>query len=95
MNDKVFGTVNDHPLWAVYDCGTEIRGEIDIQGNCHRFHFTYLGEEDSLITGNFGALKISLGKLRKEAGRIIYPIKAGEKTYFFPYGIKKFKKAHD
>ena len=37
MNDKVFGHVGKHPLWAIYNCGTDIKGEIDVDGTYHEF----------------------------------------------------------
>ena len=30
MNDKVFGVVQNRPLWAIYNCGSDIEGEIDV-----------------------------------------------------------------
>jgi hypothetical protein len=39
MDDKMFGTIYGHPLWAIYHCGSEIEGQIDIQGTYHHFDF--------------------------------------------------------
>ncbi len=32
MNDKLFGHIKKHPLWAIYNCGSDIKGEIDVNG---------------------------------------------------------------
>ena len=41
MNDKVFGTVETNPIWAIYNCGSDIQGEMDINGKYHKFSFKY------------------------------------------------------
>ena len=54
MNDKVFGAVNGQPVWAIYNCGSDINGEIDIRGEFHTFEFVYHQKGDRVITGKFG-----------------------------------------
>jgi len=49
----------DHPLWAIYNCGSDINGEIDIYGTYHYFTFKYHRQADRIITGKFGLLKMS------------------------------------
>jgi hypothetical protein len=94
MNDKVFGTVKGHPIWAVYDCGAEIRGEIDIKGTYHGFHLTYPGDGDRIITGEFGSLKMALGRLEKKDRRVIYPVQVEEKAYSFSIRYEKIQGEH-
>jgi len=63
MNDKVFGTAGGHPLWAIYNCGTDINGEIDIKGTYRKFTYAYHKEGQRLITGTFGPLEMAMGKI--------------------------------
>ena len=63
MNDKVFGTVAGHPLWAIYNCGSDINGEMDVEGNYHKFAFEYTKGGDRKIVGNFGDNEMSLGEI--------------------------------
>ena len=34
MNDKLFGHVKKHPLWAIYNCGSDIKGTRSLSGTC-------------------------------------------------------------
>jgi hypothetical protein len=54
MNDKVFGHVKNNPLWAIYNCGSDIKGQIDVKGTYHKFDLRYHRGGDQKITGSFG-----------------------------------------
>jgi len=60
-NDRAFPRKagNGHPLWAIYNCGSDINGEIDIDGTYHYFAFKYRRQVDRIITGKVGPLKMS------------------------------------
>ena len=81
MNDKVFGTVNTSPLWAVYNCGSTIKGEIDIKGKYHSFNFTYQNKKSEIITGSFGSLKMSMGKIKKTKHGFLYEVYVNNKMH--------------
>lgn len=83
MDDKVFGTAGGHPLWARYNCGSDIAGKIDIGGAYHDLAFTYHREGEALITGTFGQLRLSMGRIEKVPGGLVYPVAAGETVYRF------------
>ena len=70
MDDKVFGTANAHPLWAIYNCGSDIAGAIDIGGTYHELTFAYHRDGDQLITGTFGGLSMAMRGIEKTADGI-------------------------
>jgi hypothetical protein len=94
MDDKVFGTVNGHPLWAVYNCGSDIKGKIDIKGTYHHFSFRYQNKPDRLIIGEFGPLKMALGNIQKMGREIIYQVFVGDKTYSFSIRYERIEDEH-
>ena len=83
MEDKVFGTINGHPLWAIYNCGSDINGKIEIKETYYNFHFQYGRQTDSLVTGDFGPLKMALGNIRKSGEKILYQVLVDDKEYTF------------
>jgi len=94
MNDKVFGTAGRHPLWAIYKCGMDIKGEIDIDGTYHTFAFTYHPKAERIVTGTFGMLKMALGQIKRTDGGFVYQVFAGEKEYRFSIRYEKVKDDH-
>jgi hypothetical protein len=94
MNDKVFGTVESRPLWAIYNCGSDIKGEIDIKGTYHKFNFQFQNEDDRKIIGSFGSLKMGLGKIEKKERKFIYHLFVGEKEYIFSIKYEKTEDEH-
>ena len=110
MNDKVFGTVNNHPIWAIYNCGTDINGEMDINGTYHSFGFQFtkddakgdakegdkkgVGCKDRQINGSFGRLKMSLGKIDRAEEGFIYHVFFGEQEHIFSIKYEKIKDGH-
>ena len=60
MNDKVFGTVGNNPIWAIYNCGSDIQGEMDIRGTYHSI--SPAGRESNY--GIFWLLQDGIGEYR-------------------------------
>jgi len=94
MDDKVFGTANASPLWAIYNCGTAIKGEIDINGTYHKFDFAYHNKGSKIITGTFGPLKMSMGKIKKTSKGILYQVFVGNKKHSFSIQYEKVQDDH-
>jgi hypothetical protein len=94
MNDKVFGTVDDHPLWAIYNCGSDIKGEMDVDGTYHTFSFEYHKEGDRKITGTFGSLPMALGDIDKTDGGFLYHIFIGEEEFTFSIRYEELEDEH-
>ena len=94
MNDKVFGTVDGHPLWALYDCGTDIKGEMDVNGEYVPFHFDYTKKGDRKIVGTFGEQEMSLGEIEKTDEGFVYHVFVGEKETTFSIRYEEFKGGH-
>ncbi|MBW1983146.1 MAG: hypothetical protein JRI53_00370 [Deltaproteobacteria bacterium] len=94
MNDKVFGTANTSPLWAIYNCGTAIKGEIDIKGTYHSFDFAYHNKGGKIITGTFGPLKMSMGKIKKTSKGILYQVFVDNKKHAFSIQYEKVQNGH-
>jgi len=94
MNDKVFGTVAGHPLWAIYNCGTDIKGQMDIDGTYLPFNFEYKTKGDRKIVGTFGDEEMSLGEVEKTEGGFVYHVFVGEKEHIFKIRYEKFKGGH-
>lgn len=94
MNDKVFGTVENHPIWAVYNCGTAINGEMDINGVYQPFEFQYAKDPDRRITGTFGPLKMALGKIDPADGKFTYQVLIGDREVVFSIRYETIKDGH-
>jgi len=94
MDDKVFGTANDHPLWANYNCGSDIAGAIDIGGTYHDLAFTYHREGDQLITGTFGTMALAMGNIEKTADGFVYHVVAGTTPLRFTIRYDKQEDGH-
>jgi hypothetical protein len=94
MDDKVFGTANGHPLWAIYNCGADIVGSIDIKGTYHDLNFSYHRDGDQLITGTFGAMPLAMEKIEKTADGLVYHVLAGETPLRFTIRYDKQEDGH-
>jgi hypothetical protein len=98
MNDKVFGMVKKHPIWAIYNCGTDINGEMDINGTYHPFGFQFAKDgaksNGMEITGSFGPLKMALGKIDRTGDGFTYHVFVGEREYTFSIRYEKIKDGH-
>jgi hypothetical protein len=94
MNDKLFGHVKKHPLWAIYNCGTDIKGEIDVNGTYHEFQMVYHRTGNRKITGNFGSHFIAMGDIRRIESGFVYQVFVKEKEYFFTIKYEEFEHEH-
>ena len=94
MNDKVFGVVQSRPLWAIYNCGSDIEGEIDIGGSYQRFNFQFRNEGAQRITGSFGSLKMALGKIERKGKGFTYHVIVGNNEYEFSITYKRVEAEH-
>lgn len=94
MNDKVFGTVAGHPLWANYNCGTDITGEMDVDGTYREFEFEYHQGGDRKITGTFGGTDMSLRDIEKTESGFVYHVFVGEVEHTFSIRFEKLEKGH-
>jgi hypothetical protein len=94
MNDKLFGQINNHPLWAIYNCGSDIQGEIDVNGTHHRFDLRFHRTGDRRITGSFGREKISIGTITKTKHGFVYQALIGENEYSFSVRYEEIEKEH-
>ena len=94
MDDKVFGTANGHPLWAIYNCGSDIAGTIDISGTYHDLTFAYHRDGDQLISGTFGTMPLAMGNIEKTAAGLVYHVVAGEIPLRFTIRYDKQEDGH-
>jgi hypothetical protein len=94
MNDKVFGTVSGHPLWAIYNCGSDIKGEMDVAGEYHTFAFEYATGGDKKIVGSFGDQAMSLGAIDKQEDGFVYHVFVGETEHLFTIRYQKLEGTH-
>lgn len=94
MNDKVFGTVDGKPLWAIYNCGSDIKGEMDVAGAYKTFAFEYTSGGDKKITGTFGKQEMSLGDIDKTDGGFVYHVFVGEKEHTFSIRYEEVEDGH-
>lgn len=94
MNDKVFGTVAGHPLWAIYECGKDIKGEIDVDGAYREFTFEYKTEGDRKIVGKFGETEMALGQIEKQDGGFVYHVFVEGREYTFRIRYEKLEGDH-
>jgi hypothetical protein len=94
MNDKVFGTAAGHPLWAIYNCGSDIKGEMDVGGAYHKFAFEYRKEGDRKIVGTFGDKEMSLGDVDKTDDGFVYHVFVGETEHLFTIRYEELEGDH-
>ena len=94
MNDKVFGTAAGHPLWAIYNCGSDIKGEMDVGGDYHKFAFEYRKEGDRRIVGTFGDKEMSLGDVDKTDDGFVYHVFVGETEHLFTIRYEELEGDH-
>lgn len=94
MHDKVFGVVEGHPLWALYDCGSAIQGEMDIHGTYHPITFKYYKETDRIVAGTFGPVEMSLHTIEKRHGGVVYHVRVGSEEYRFKITYTKRADEH-
>ncbi len=94
MNDKVFGTVSGYPLWALYNCGSDINGEMDVKGTYHKFSFAYHQEGDKKITGTFSSQEMSLGAVDKQENGFLYHVFIGDKEHTFSIRYEALESEH-
>ena len=94
MNDKLFGHVKKHPLWAIYNCGRDIKGEIDVNGTYHEFQMVYHRGGNRKITGTFGSHFIAMGDIRRIESGFVYQVFVKEKEYFFTIKYEQFESEH-
>ena len=94
MNDKVFGTVEGNPLWAIYNCGSDIKGEMDVDGTYKPFAFKYTTGGDKKITGTFGSREMALGEIEKTDGGFVYHVFVGKKEHTFSIRYEKVDDGH-
>jgi hypothetical protein len=94
MDDKVFGTADGHPLWAIYNCGADIAGTIDIGGTYHDLALTYHRDGDRLITGTFGTLALGMDKIERTDGGLVYHVAVGDVTRRFTIRYEKQEDGH-
>ena len=94
MNDKVFGTVDGHPLWAIYNCGSDINGEMDVAGAYHKFSFEYRTEGERKIVGTFGSQEMSLGEVEKTDGGFVYHVFVGPEEHTFSIRYEQLEGGH-
>ncbi|MBW2602492.1 MAG: hypothetical protein JRD47_11365, partial [Deltaproteobacteria bacterium] len=94
MNDKVFGSVENHPLWAIYNCGSDINGEIDVEGTYHKFNFQYQRGGQYKVTGSFGSLKMALGNIEQKDNKVIYHVFVDDKECTFSIKYEKIQDKH-
>jgi hypothetical protein len=94
MNDKVFGTASGHPLWAIYNCGSDIKGEIDVGGSYQKFAFEYRKEGDRKIVGTFGDRQMSLGDVDKTDSGFTYHVFVDQNEHLFTIRYEKLDGDH-
>jgi hypothetical protein len=94
MNDKVFGTVDGHPLWAIYNCGTDIKGLMDVNGTYHEFAFAYQKEGDLKITGTFAGRSMALGAIDKVEGGFVYHVFVEDREHTFSIRYQQLEDEH-
>jgi hypothetical protein len=94
MNDKVFGTVSGQPLWALYNCGSDIKGEMDAGGKYQKFAFEYREDGNRKIVGTFGDKEMSLGDIEKTDSGFIYHVFVGQEEFTFTIHYEKLESDH-
>jgi hypothetical protein len=94
MNDKLFGSVEEHPVWGIYRCAEDITGEIDIDGTYHQLNFQYHGKGDRILSGTFGSRSMALGKIEKANDQFIYHVFVDEEEYTFTIHYEQMENEH-
>ena len=94
MNDKVFGHVNENPLWAIYTCASDIKGEMDVKGTYHRLDLRYDQAGEFKITGSFGPQQIAVTTIEKTERGLIYGVLIGKKAYSFSTRYERLEREH-
>ena len=94
MHDKLFGHVKHHPLWAIYNCGSDIKGEIDVDSTYHRFDLRYHRAGDQKITGSLGPDKVALATITKSKHGFVYQVFIGKEEYAFSVTYQRVEKEH-
>jgi hypothetical protein len=94
MNDRVFGTIDGHPLWADYTCGSEINGKIDINNTYHSFTLRYRKGGDFIADGTFGPMKLALEKIERKGQKTLFHILLDDKEYIFSIRYERFQEGH-
>jgi hypothetical protein len=95
MNDRVFGTVSGHPLWAIYNCGSDIKGEMDVDGTYHAFDFKYSNEEnEARIRGSFGSHSMRLGQIEKTDVGFVYQVFVDDREHEFSIRYERLEAGH-
>ncbi len=94
MNDKVFGAVGNNPLWAIYNCGNDIKGEMDINGKFYSFNFKYHSNDENIVTGAFGPSKMTLKKIEKSDTKFFYHILINNKESIFSIRYERIEDEH-
>jgi hypothetical protein len=94
MDDKLFGHIKKHPLWAIYNCRSDIKGMIDASGTYHKFDLRYNTAGGRKITGSFGSHKIAIGTIKKAELGFLYQVIIGEKEYSFSVRYERLEKEH-
>ncbi len=94
MNDKIFGHVKNNPLWAIYNCGSDIKGQIDVNGTYHTFDLRYHRGGDQKITGSFGPKRVAIGAITRTQRGFVYQAFIGEKRYSFLVRYERLEKDH-
>jgi hypothetical protein len=94
MNDKLFGHVDRHPLWAIYNCGVDIKGEIDINGTYHPFQMVYQRGGNRILTGTVGQYYVALGDIKRTKEGFVYQVFIKEKEYAFSIKYERIEDEH-
>ena len=94
MNDKLFGHVDRHPLWAIYNCGTDIKGQIDVDGKYHEFQMVYQRGGNRILTGTIGDNYVALGDVKRTNDGFIYQVFIKEKEYAFSIKYERIEDEH-
>lgn len=94
MNDKLFGRIGQNPLWAIYNCGTDIKGQIDLDGTYHEFQMVYHRTGNRKITGNFGTHFIAMGDIKRTESGFVYQVFVREKEYLFTIRYERLEDDH-
>jgi hypothetical protein len=94
MNDKLFGHVYGHPLWAIYNCRSDIKGEIDVNGTYHVFQMVYHREGDRMVTGTVGDRYVGMGAIERTPQGFAYHVFIREKEYTFSIKYETLEDEH-
>ena len=94
MNDKLFGHVDRHPLWAIYNCGSDIKGQIDVNGQYHAFEMVYHRHGNRVLTGTVGNYYVALGEIKRTKKGFDYQVFIKEKEYHFTVTYERLQDEH-